>query len=127
MPSKLPIIKANTSQENIDKMKVIAQENKRSVAKELEFLIEQRIKQYEDEHGEINVEKLKQQEFDSAIQKMGDSLYDMIVMLAKTTRKTTREMWEDYLKKAPEKKKSKSDFVMIQKYVEQRISEAENE
>ena len=35
MPSKLPIIKANTKQENIDKMKYIADANKRSVAKEL--------------------------------------------------------------------------------------------
>lgn len=53
MPSKLPIIKANTTQENIEKMKVIASANKRSVAKELEWLIERHIAEYEAENGEI--------------------------------------------------------------------------
>lgn len=53
MPSKLPIIKANTSQENIEKMRYIASKNKRSIAKELEFLIENHIAEYEKEHGEI--------------------------------------------------------------------------
>lgn len=53
MPSKLPIIKANTKSENIEKMKVIASSNKRSVAKELEWLIEKHIKDYEKEQGEI--------------------------------------------------------------------------
>jgi len=53
MPSKLPIIKANTSQDNIEKMKIIASANKRSVAKELEWLIERHIAEYEKEHGEI--------------------------------------------------------------------------
>lgn len=57
MPSKLPIIKANTEQKNIDKMKVIAKCNKRSLAKELEFLIETRIKEYESENGEIKIDE----------------------------------------------------------------------
>ena len=52
MPSKLPVIKANTSEENIEKMKVIAKAHKRSVAKELEMLIEKHIKDYEAENGE---------------------------------------------------------------------------
>ena len=56
MPSKLPIIKANTSEENIFKMKVIAKVNKRSVAKELELLIENHITNYEAKHGEIKIE-----------------------------------------------------------------------
>lgn len=56
MPSKLPIIKANTTQENIDKMKVISAANKRSVAKELEWLIERHIQEYEAENGEIIIE-----------------------------------------------------------------------
>lgn len=56
MPSKLPILKTNTQQENIDKMKVIAKANKRSVAKELEMLVEIHIKQYESIHGEIKVD-----------------------------------------------------------------------
>lgn len=55
MPSKLPIIKANTKQINIDKMKVIAETNKRSMSKELELLIENHINNYEKEHGEIEI------------------------------------------------------------------------
>lgn len=53
MPSKLPIIKANTTYENISKMGVIAKANKRSVSKELEWLIERHIAEYEKENGEI--------------------------------------------------------------------------
>ncbi len=53
MPSNLPIIKANTSHENISKMKVIAKKNKRSISKELEWLIERHIAEYEKEYGEI--------------------------------------------------------------------------
>ena len=49
MASKLPVIKANTTQENIDKMKVIAEKNKRSMAKELELIGEKHIKEYEKE------------------------------------------------------------------------------
>lgn len=55
MPSKLPIIKANTSEENIIKMKFIAKENKRSLAKELEFIVEKHIDEYEKEHGKIEL------------------------------------------------------------------------
>lgn len=53
MPSKLPVIKANTSQVNISKMGVIAKAHKRSVSKELEFLIENHIREYERENGTI--------------------------------------------------------------------------
>lgn len=55
MPSKLPVIKANTKQDNIYKMGIIAKAHKRSVSKELEFLIENHIAQYEREHGEIEI------------------------------------------------------------------------
>ena len=55
MPSKLPVIKANTTQDNILKMGVIARAHKRSVSKELEFLIENHIAQYEQEHGRIKI------------------------------------------------------------------------
>ena len=57
MPSKLPIIKANTSQLNIDKMKRIAAYNKRSLAKELELIIEKHIERYEEENGKIDIKK----------------------------------------------------------------------
>ena len=55
MPSKLPIIKANTTEENIIKMKTIAKYNKRSMAKELEMIVEEHIKEFEKEHGEIEI------------------------------------------------------------------------
>lgn len=53
MPSNLPVIRTRTKQENIDKMKFIAEYNKRSLAKELELIIEQHIAEFETEHGEI--------------------------------------------------------------------------
>lgn len=53
MPSNLPIIKANTKQINIDKMKYIAKMNKRSLARELELIVESHIEAYEAQHGPI--------------------------------------------------------------------------
>ena len=55
MPSKLPVIKANTSEENIIKMKTIAKHNKRSMAKELEYIVEKHIEEFETKHGEIEI------------------------------------------------------------------------
>lgn len=60
MPSDLPVLKTNTKQENIDKMKAIAKANKRSLAKELEFITELHIKEYESVHGTIEVQKENQ-------------------------------------------------------------------
>ena len=62
MPSKLPIIKANTTNENIVKMKTIAKYNKRSLAKELEFIIEKHIDEFEQEHGEIEIYQMSANE-----------------------------------------------------------------
>lgn len=62
MPSKLPIIKANTTQENIIKMKTIAKHNKRSVAKELENIIENHINEFEKKHGVIEIYQMNTQE-----------------------------------------------------------------
>lgn len=55
MPSKLPVIKANTTEKNIIKMKTIAKYNKRSMAKELEMIVEKHIEEFEKEHGEIDI------------------------------------------------------------------------
>lgn len=55
MPSKKPIIHFNTEQWIIDKMKIIAKDNSRSLAKEMEHLCKQRIKEYESENGEIKL------------------------------------------------------------------------
>lgn len=60
MPSDLPVLKTNTKQENIDKMKIIAKANKRSLAKELEFITELHIKEYESMHGAIEIQKENQ-------------------------------------------------------------------
>lgn len=56
MPSKKPIIHFNTDQWIIDKMKYIAEDNTRSLAKEMEHLCKQHIKKYELEHGEIKID-----------------------------------------------------------------------
>lgn len=55
MPSKLPVIKANTSEDNIIKMKTIAKYYKRSLAKELEYIVEKHIEEFEKEHGKIEI------------------------------------------------------------------------
>lgn len=60
MPSKKPIIHFNTDQWIIDKMKYIAEENNRSLAKEVEYLCKQNIKKYEAEHGEIQIDEISQ-------------------------------------------------------------------
>lgn len=43
------------SEENFEKIKYIASVNKRSIAMQIEYLIEQYIKQWEKEHGEIDI------------------------------------------------------------------------
>ena len=43
-------------QKNFDKIKVIAAANKRSIAMQIEFLIENCIRSYEELHGEIHTE-----------------------------------------------------------------------
>ena len=75
MPSKLPVIKANTKQENIDKMKFIAEYNKRSLAKELELIIEKHIHEFESEHGEITFYYMSPKE---AINKMAQRITNKI-------------------------------------------------
>jgi hypothetical protein len=42
-------------EENFEKIKFLADKNKRSVAMQIEYLIEQYIEQYEKEHGAIDV------------------------------------------------------------------------
>lgn len=55
MPSNKPIIAVRTSEEIIEKMKIIAEENNRSVSKEAELLIKRHIKRYEEDNGEIKL------------------------------------------------------------------------
>lgn len=55
MPSDLPIIRVRTTQENINKLKIIAKEHNRSMSGELEYELLQLIKRYEEKHGEISI------------------------------------------------------------------------
>lgn len=57
MPSKKPIFTLRTDKENLDKLHIIANENKRSDNKELEYILEKHIQSYEKEHGKIEIEK----------------------------------------------------------------------
>ena len=56
MPSKLPKIVARTDITTIEKFKIIAMKNERSVSQETVFLVKQAIKKYESENGEIIIE-----------------------------------------------------------------------
>ncbi len=55
MATSLPVLKTYTKKINIDKMKYIANTNKRSLAKELEFIVETHIEKYEAQHGPIDL------------------------------------------------------------------------
>ena len=58
MPSDLPRITLRLEQEYIDKLKVIAEENERSLNQEITYTLKQKIKEYEQEKGKINSSKL---------------------------------------------------------------------
>ena len=45
------------SEELLDKIKYIAAQNKRSANKEIEFVLEQYVRQYEQAHGMLDVEE----------------------------------------------------------------------
>ena len=47
MPSQLPKIVARTDQTTINKFKIIASENERSVSQEMVFLVKKAIREYE--------------------------------------------------------------------------------
>ena len=53
MGNYYPPFSLRVSEEIIGKMKIIAVHNKRSANKEMEFALEEYIKNYESEHGEI--------------------------------------------------------------------------
>ena len=49
-----PPFSLRISEELLDKIKYIAEENKRSANKEIEFVLEQYVKKYEKENGKID-------------------------------------------------------------------------
>lgn len=57
MATSLPVLKTYTEKINIDKMKYIANTNKRSLARELEYIVEKHIETYEAEHGPIEIDQ----------------------------------------------------------------------
>ena len=57
MPSNKPIILIRTSEELKKKIEIVAEENNRSVSKEVEFLIKRHVKRYEEDNGEIKIEQ----------------------------------------------------------------------
>lgn len=62
MPSKLPHYALRIQTETMDKLKYIAAYNGRSANKEIEQLILQHIRSWEEQHGEINVDSLNNHE-----------------------------------------------------------------
>ncbi|AIF49792.1 Arc family DNA-binding protein [Pelosinus sp. UFO1] len=58
MPSKMPKFTLRINQESLEKLRFIADNNFRTVNKELEMLIKTHISTYEKEHGPIKVEVL---------------------------------------------------------------------
>lgn len=53
MPTDKKQFTLRLQEDNFEKIKYIAEENKRSIAMQIEYLIVQAIKEYEDEHGVI--------------------------------------------------------------------------
>lgn len=56
MASTLPRYTLRIPQEHLDKIRYIAEENGRSANKEIELMIKERIKSYEETHGSISLE-----------------------------------------------------------------------
>lgn len=54
MPSDLPRVTLRIEQEFIDKLKVIAEENERSLNQEIVYTLKQKVKEYEEKNGKIN-------------------------------------------------------------------------
>lgn len=58
MPSNLPRYTLRMPKEYLQKIRYIAEENGRSANKEIELMVKQRIKEYEQKNGSINLDDL---------------------------------------------------------------------
>lgn len=88
MPSKKPQFVIRADQEVLDKIAYIARENERNTTQEIVYLLKQKIKSYEAEHGEIILpEKMTRTEAWEAQKK-----------LIKDPKKTTKEKLEESFK-----------------------------
>lgn len=56
MPSKIPITTLRIKDPDYTKIRIIAEQNKRSVSKEIEYICKQHIATYEAKHGEIIIQ-----------------------------------------------------------------------
>lgn len=56
---------------------------------------------------------------------MAKPLYDMIVGIAKTTKKSPREVWDTYLSNMSLKEREKGDFPLVEKWVEEHMDKSE--
>lgn len=59
MPSNKPQLKAVINEEDYNKFKAIAEAENRSVSNLLQTLVKDKIKEYENEHGNIKINMLK--------------------------------------------------------------------
>lgn len=57
MPSNLPKFTLRTNQQTLDKFRYVADNNFRTMNRELEMLMQKHITEYEREHGEIQLPK----------------------------------------------------------------------
>lgn len=55
MPTDKRVFTLRLQEDNFNKIKYIADKNKRSIAMQIEFLIEQCIAEYERDQGKINI------------------------------------------------------------------------
>ena len=58
MASDLPLYTLRMPKEYLQKIRYIAEENGRSANKEIELMVKQRIKEYEQKNGPINLDDL---------------------------------------------------------------------
>ena len=58
MPSNLPRYTLRMPKEYLQKIRYIAEENGRSANKEIELMVKQRIEEYEQKNGPINLDDL---------------------------------------------------------------------
>jgi hypothetical protein len=55
MPTNKRVFTLRLQEDNFNKIKYIAEKNKRSIAMQIEFLVEQFISEYEKDHGKIDI------------------------------------------------------------------------
>lgn len=55
MPSKKPVIMTYTTKETVEKFKIVADSENRTMSKHMEYIIKKEIHKYESEHGEIQL------------------------------------------------------------------------